>query len=183
MFLSTKTIQGKNVWVNTCCCQGVTLCRMLLSMYKLCTIQSVQKIFICVSISPYFGNIYVWWLRYMVMQWISLRLGKIFVYNLKISQRLNAINYYRYMSVGIATCHGLDYQWIESRWRRDFSCRPDRPPVQWLLGFPRWWSGRSVVLTTHLHLLPTLWMGFSCTSALALCQHRHAIGWHLPECK
>ena len=61
------------------------------------------------------------------MQCIRSRLGKIFAYNLQNSQLLKAINDCRVSPVGIATRYGLDGQEIESRWRRDFSCRPDRP--------------------------------------------------------
>jgi hypothetical protein len=68
----------------------------------------------------------------------------------------------RDISVGIATRYGLDGPGIDSRWGRDFS-RPSRPalgptqpPVQWVPGVSRSYSGRGVVLTTHPLLAPRL---------------------------
>ena len=58
-------------------------------------------------------------------------------------------------SVAIATCYGLDGPGVESRWGRDFrqpskpALEPTQPPVQWVRGLSRGYSGRVVVLTTH----------------------------------
>ena len=58
-------------------------------------------------------------------------------------------------SVGRATRNGLDGPGIEFRWGRDFP-HPSRPalgpPVQWVRGLSRGYTGRGVVLTTHTHL-------------------------------
>jgi len=58
-------------------------------------------------------------------------------------------------SVGIATRYGLDGAGIESRWGRDFphpsklAMGPTQPPIQWLPGLSRGYSGRGVALTSH----------------------------------
>jgi len=58
-------------------------------------------------------------------------------------------------SVGIATRYGLDGSEIESRWRWDFphpsrpALRPTQPPIQWVPGPSRGYSGWGVALTTH----------------------------------
>jgi hypothetical protein len=63
-------------------------------------------------------------------------------------------------SVGIATGYGLDGPGVESRWGRNFShtsrpaLRLTQPPVQWVPGLSRGYSGRGVVLTTHPLLVP-----------------------------
>jgi len=63
-------------------------------------------------------------------------------------------------SVCIATGYELDGPGIESRWRRDFpylsraALRPIQPPLQWVLGFSRVKSGRSVTLTPHPLVVP-----------------------------
>jgi hypothetical protein len=66
-------------------------------------------------------------------------------------------------SVGIATRYGLDGPRIESRWERYFpypsrtALGPTQPPVQYVPGlFPGGKNGRTVVLSTHLHLAPRL---------------------------
>jgi hypothetical protein len=67
-------------------------------------------------------------------------------------------------SVGIATDYGLDGPRIESRWGRDYSYTsrpalgPTQPPVQWVPGISRGYSGRDVVLTNHALLVPRLRM-------------------------
>ena len=61
-------------------------------------------------------------------------------------------------SVGIETRYGLHGPGIESPWRRDFPhpsktpLGPTQPPIQWTPGLSQGYSGRSVALTTHLHL-------------------------------
>jgi hypothetical protein len=63
-------------------------------------------------------------------------------------------------SVGTAADYGLDGPGIESRWGRDFShtprttLGPTQPPVQWVEGLSRGYSGRGVVLTTQPLLAP-----------------------------
>jgi hypothetical protein len=58
-------------------------------------------------------------------------------------------------SVGIANGYGLDGPGIESRWGRDFphtsrpALGPTQPPVKWVPGLSRGYSGRSVTLTPH----------------------------------
>jgi hypothetical protein len=62
--------------------------------------------------------------------------------------------------VSIATHYGLDGLRIESQWGRDFprpsrpAPRPTHPPVQWLPDLSWAYSGRSVVLTSHLLVAP-----------------------------
>jgi hypothetical protein len=64
--------------------------------------------------------------------------------------------------VGIATRYGLDGPGIESQWGRDFPqpsrpvLGPTQPPIQWVPGHSRGWSGRGVEFTTHPHLVPGL---------------------------
>ena len=61
--------------------------------------------------------------------------------------------------VGIATRYGLEGPGIESRWGQDFphlsrpAPRPTQPPGQRVPGLSRGQGGRSVVLTTHPHLV------------------------------
>jgi hypothetical protein len=58
-------------------------------------------------------------------------------------------------AVGIATRYELDGPGIESRLGRDFqhSSKPalgfTQPPIQWVPGFSRGYSGRCVALTTN----------------------------------
>ena len=68
--------------------------------------------------------------------------------------------------VGIATGYGLDSPGIEFRWGQDFpqlsrpALGPSQPPVQWVPGLS--WgvkSGRGVMLTPHLILVPWSWNG------------------------
>jgi len=67
-------------------------------------------------------------------------------------------------AVGIATSYGLDGPGIGFRWGGEiFPARPDLPwdPPSFLyngyrVSFPVVKSGRSVTLTTHLHLVPSL---------------------------
>ena len=78
-------------------------------------------------------------------------------------------------SVGIATCYGLDGPMIESRKGRYFphpsspDQGPNQTPIQW--GHTRGLSGRGVVLTNHLHLVPRLKKKYSYTSAHLLRLH------------
>jgi hypothetical protein len=57
-------------------------------------------------------------------------------------------------SVGIATRNGLDGPGIESRWGRDCPhlsrpvLGPIQPPIQWVPGLSRGYSGRGVAMTT-----------------------------------
>ena len=69
-------------------------------------------------------------------------------------------------SVGIATRYGLDGPGIESRWGGpDFphpsrpALVPTQPPVQWVPGLSRGWSGRGVMLTTYPTLASRSWKG------------------------
>ena len=55
-------------------------------------------------------------------------------------------------SIGIATNYGLEGPGIEARWGRDFphlprpALGPTQPPIQWVPGPSREWSGRCLAL-------------------------------------
>jgi hypothetical protein len=75
---------------------------------------------------------------------------------------LSYLLYCRDDVVGTANCYVLNGPRIESRWGRDFphpsrpALEPNQPPVQWVPGLSRAWSGRGVALTTYPHLAPSL---------------------------
>ena len=78
------------------------------------------------------------------------------------------------ISVGIAACYGLDGPETESRWGREFlhssrvALLPNLPPIQCTPGLSLGQSGRSMELTTHLHLAPMLKTEYSYTSTTSL---------------
>jgi hypothetical protein len=65
-------------------------------------------------------------------------------------------------AVSIGTRYGLDGLRIESQWGKDFP-HPSRPalgsthpPIQWVPGLSRGYSGPGGALTTHPYLAPRL---------------------------
>jgi hypothetical protein len=84
----------------------------------------------------------------------------------------------------IATRCGLDGQGTESRWRRDFMCRPYEPqgPLSLLQNGYRVFPGvrRPERDANHPPCYNAgLQMGRSYISTSPLCLHRHVIGWPL----